>query len=162
MNCPFCGHSKTEVRSNRTKGAASIRQRRCTYCDKVFDTEEMPLVSRYQIVKKNGSREEWSMDKFLLSLQLPFSLKDRELYNYRLRKIVEAADAGLRASTDRQRPSSWLGELAIRRLAGISDIASFRYATVFYGYTLLEAREMVGAMATPALHYFEHDLTDGL
>lgn len=147
MRCPFCGQGRTEVRTSRERGAATLRQRRCTYegCSKSFETEEIPLVARFQVVKKDGRREEWSMDKFLASLKAAFPYKDQMMYERRLRTIVEAADAGMRASKDRQRPSSWIGDLAIRRLANISETASIRYASVYYNYSIAEIREQLSA-----------------
>ena len=72
MHCPFCGADNTQVTDTRENEDGDIvrRRRRCLSCDKRFTTYERIDLKMPQVVKKNGSRVDFSRDKLLGSLTL--------------------------------------------------------------------------------------------
>ena len=72
MHCPFCGADNTQVTDTRENEDGDIvrRRRRCLSCDKRFTTYERIDLKMPQVVKKNGSRADFSRDKLLGSLTL--------------------------------------------------------------------------------------------
>ena len=70
MKCPYCDYNGTKVLDSRpANDNKSIRRRReCEQCIRRFTTfetvEETPLI----VIKKDGSREEFSRDKLLRGL----------------------------------------------------------------------------------------------
>jgi transcriptional repressor NrdR len=72
MHCPFCGADNTQVTDTRENEDGDIvrRRRRCLSCDKRFTTYERIDLKMPQVVKKNGSRADYSHDKLLGSLSL--------------------------------------------------------------------------------------------
>src|SRR3954453_23719739 len=70
MICPTCQHNGTRVLDSRPadEGRSIRRRRECESCGFRFTTfekvEEMPLI----VVKKDGSREEFSREKVLRGL----------------------------------------------------------------------------------------------
>ncbi|MDO9466852.1 MAG: transcriptional regulator NrdR, partial [Thiobacillus sp.] len=65
MKCPFCGSLDTQVIDSRVNeaGDAIRRRRRCANCDKRFTTWETAELRPPQIVKTNGTREDFSETK---------------------------------------------------------------------------------------------------
>lgn len=65
MECPFCGHDKTEVADSRPTYASSQvwRRRRCLKCSKIFTTYEKALINFMKIKKKSGRIERYSRAK---------------------------------------------------------------------------------------------------
>ena len=69
MKCPFCGDADTQVIDSRVndEGDSIRRRRKCGKCDKRFTTYETADLHLPQVVKTNGTREEFSRDKLRLS-----------------------------------------------------------------------------------------------
>ena len=69
MKCPFCGVDDTQVIDSRVneEGNAIRRRRKCSACDKRFTTYETAELHLPQVVKTNGTREEFSREKLRLS-----------------------------------------------------------------------------------------------
>ncbi|MDA8383985.1 MAG: transcriptional regulator NrdR, partial [Betaproteobacteria bacterium] len=69
MKCPFCGAIDTQVVDSRVseEGDSVRRRRRCTACSKRFTTYETAELRMPQIVKHNGSREEFEREKVRVS-----------------------------------------------------------------------------------------------
>ncbi|MCA3147754.1 MAG: transcriptional regulator NrdR, partial [Burkholderiales bacterium] len=62
MRCPFCGHDDTQVLETRVvdEGVTLRRRRRCSECDKRFTTYERVELQMPMVVKKDGSRVDYS------------------------------------------------------------------------------------------------------
>ena len=73
MKCPFCGADDTQVIDSRVndEGDTIRRRRRCASCEKRFTTYEKAELHMPQVVKQNGTREEFSRDKLRLSFTRP-------------------------------------------------------------------------------------------
>ena len=69
MKCPFCGADDTQVIDSRVndEGDSIRRRRRCAQCDKRFTTYETAELHLPQVVKQNGTREDFNRDKLRLS-----------------------------------------------------------------------------------------------
>ena len=69
MKCPFCGAIDTQVIDSRVneEGDSIRRRRRCPSCDKRFTTYETAELRMPQVVKQNGTREEFDRDKLRTS-----------------------------------------------------------------------------------------------
>lgn len=65
MKCPFCSYEDTQVVDSRVSesGDSIRRRRRCVACDKRFTTYEVVELRMPQLVKSNGSREEFDENK---------------------------------------------------------------------------------------------------
>lgn len=72
MKCPFCGHSNTQVLDSRVSedGDTVRRRRRCEACDRRFTTYERIELFFPAIVKKNGSRVDYTRGKLKDSMRL--------------------------------------------------------------------------------------------
>ena len=70
LKCPYCGYLGTKVLDSRPANESkSIRRRReCEQCARRFTTFEMIEETPLIVIKKDGSREEFSRDKILRGL----------------------------------------------------------------------------------------------
>ncbi|KAA0549155.1 transcriptional regulator NrdR [Bacillus sp. BGMRC 2118] len=129
MKCPSCHHNGTRVLDSRpVDDGKSIRRRReCEECQYRFTTfekvEEIPLI----VVKKEGTREEFSRDKILRGLikaceKRPVPLKVLEDITHE----VELRNQGVS-----EIKSDIVGEMVMDRLAVVDDVAYVRFASVY-------------------------------
>ncbi|MEG0260552.1 MAG: transcriptional regulator NrdR [Lysinibacillus sp.] len=131
MRCPSCQYNGTRVVDSRpVDDNKEIRRRReCESCGSRFTTfekiEETPLI----VVKKEGSREEFSREKVLRGLiraceKRPVSLEVLE-------DLVMSIEKDLRRIGNAEVRSEDVGELVMDRLAVIDEVAYVRFASVY-------------------------------
>ena len=131
MKCPFCSFTQDKVIDSReSKDADSIRRRReCERCNKRFTTYERLDEIPYMVVKKDGRRERFDRQKVLAGLL--HSCQKRKVSTAQMQEIVDAVEAFVIDSTDRERSTSALGELIMTRLREIDTVAYIRFASVY-------------------------------
>jgi len=132
MRCPYCGLGDSKVLETRlADDGYSIRRRReCMDCQSRFTTyekyDDLPLL----VVKKDGRREPFDQHKVLNGLiraceKRPVTLEqlehvaaeiERELKNESLKREVTTAD---------------IGEMVMRRLKALDEVAYVRFASVY-------------------------------
>ncbi len=131
MKCPSCQHYGTRVLDSRPvdEGRATRRRRECEECGYRFTTfekiEEIPLI----VVKKEGTREEFSRDKILRGLikaceKRPVALKELE-------DITHGVEKDLRSQGISEIKSEAIGEMVMDRLAKVDEVAYVRFASVY-------------------------------
>ena len=134
MRCPFCSHEETQVVETRESDEGDVirRRRRCTKCDMRFTTYERPEIAMPQVVKKDGVREEFALDKLRGSMML--ALRKRPVSVEQVDAAVERIGEKLLASGAREVPSTRLGELVMRELKRIDKVAYVRFASVYRSF----------------------------
>ncbi|AOH56041.1 MULTISPECIES: transcriptional regulator NrdR [Bacillales] len=131
MKCPSCQYNGTRVLDSRpVDESKSIRRRReCEACGFRFTTfekvEETPLI----VVKKGGTREEFSRDKILRGLiraceKRPVPLKELE-------QITSYVEKELRNQGISEVKSDNVGEMVMDKLAEVDEVAYVRFASVY-------------------------------
>lgn len=131
MKCPACQHNGTRVVDSRpVDDNKSIRRRReCEACGYRYTTfekvEEMPLI----VVKKDGSREEFSREKVLRGLIR--ACEKRPVPLETLENLVFDIEKELRRTGNAEVKSEEVGELVMNRLAAIDEVAYVRFASVY-------------------------------
>lgn len=131
MKCPSCQHQGTRVLDSRPvdEGRSIRRRRECEKCQYRFTTfekvEEIPLI----VVKKEGTREEFSREKILRGM-----IKACEKRPVSLQKLEDAAqdiEKELRNHGAAEISSETIGEMVMDRLAKIDEVAYVRFASVY-------------------------------
>jgi transcriptional repressor NrdR len=131
MKCPFCGYSESRVIDSRPaeEGATIRRRRECLSCQKRFTTyeimERVPLV----VIKKDGSRQTFDKMKILNGMlraceKRPVALND-------LQRAVDEIEQELQNSLEREIDSAAVGELAMKKLKALDEVAYVRFASVY-------------------------------
>jgi transcriptional repressor NrdR len=139
MICPFCGHLHDRVVDSREskEGDAIRRRRECLACERRFTTYERIDEIPYLVVKKDGRREKFDRQKVLTGLLK--ACEKRPVAMARLAEIVDAAEARLLDSPEREIPATAIGELLMQRLRALDKIAYVRFASVYRDFQDEEA-----------------------
>lgn len=150
MKCPFCGHDETAVVDTRLSDEGDIvrRRRKCNVCDKRFTTYERAEIRLPQVVKKNGSRTEFSRDKLRASLDLALRKRpvSTELVDVAVVEIEEKLlSAGLREVSSQQ-----VGELVMGELKKLDKVAYIRFASVYRNFEDVDAFSRAIREVSPA------------
>jgi len=131
MKCPFCGNKDTDVIDSRdTDELNAVRRRReCPLCKKRFTTYERPEESVIIVLKRDGRREKFDKQKLINSILK--SVGKRPINYNKVSEIVEDIERELRLKQSEEVPSKIIGEMVLKRLKKIDDIAYIRFAAVY-------------------------------
>jgi len=131
MRCPFCGHEDTQVKDSRpTEDSAAIRRRRqCPNCGARFTTFERVQLRELTVIKTDGGREPFDREKLLRSMRI--SLRKRPVDGERIDRVVNAMVRQLESSGETDIPTKQIGEMVMRALGQLDQVAYIRYASVY-------------------------------
>ncbi|NIC41542.1 transcriptional regulator NrdR [Aquabacterium sp. A08] len=134
MKCPFCGHADTQVVETRVaeEGTFIRRRRRCGACDKRFTTYERPEVTFPAVVKKDGRRIDYDPAKLRASFAL--ALRKRPVSTEQVDAAMEHIEEKLLSLPAREVPSHRLGEMVMRELKKLDQVAYIRFASVYRSF----------------------------
>jgi transcriptional repressor NrdR len=141
MRCPFCHGDDTHVMDTRVsdEGDTTRRRRRCASCDKRFTTYERAELTFPAIVKKNGSRVDYSHEKLASSLKL--ALRKRPVSSDLVDEAVASIEEKLVATGEKEIASDRIGELVMRELKRLDKVAYIRFASVYHSFADIESFE---------------------
>ncbi|NLR75342.1 MULTISPECIES: transcriptional regulator NrdR [Leeia] len=134
MKCPFCGSLDTQVLETRlTEDGDTIRRRRrCTACEKRFNTFETAEIRLPQVVKQNGNRAEFDRDKLRLSFMRP--LHKRPVPTALVDEAIVRITQKLLALGVREVPARQIGEMVMTELKKLDQVAYIRFASVYRSF----------------------------
>jgi transcriptional repressor NrdR len=131
MKCPYCDYQGTKVLDSRAANEnKSIRRRReCEKCTKRFTTFEMVEETPLIVIKKDGSREEFSREKVLRGIiraceKRPVSVEQLEM-------IVSEVEKQIRTTAHAEVDSRYIGEIVMEQLYPVDEVAYIRFASVY-------------------------------
>lgn len=141
MHCPFCPNEDTQVLDSRVSedGRAVRRRRRCEKCDKRFTTYERIELFMPTLVKKDGSRVDYSRDKILSSMRL--ALRKRPVSSEAVDESIARLEERVISLGEKEIPTSRIGELVMRELKKLDKVAYIRYASVYRSFEDIESFE---------------------
>lgn len=131
MLCPYCAHNGTRVLDSRPSNEnRSIRRRReCESCQRRFTTFETVEDSPIMVIKKDGTREEFSREKILRGIIR--ACEKRHVSLEQLEKLVNDIELELQNMNQQEFPSKEIGEKVMDRLYEIDEVAYVRFASVY-------------------------------
>ena len=131
MKCPFCGHLESQVKDSRPSedGAAIRRRRLCPECGGRFTTFERVQLRELTIVKRSGRRSPFDREKLVRSISL--AMQKRPVDPERVDRMVNGIVRQLESLGETELPSSAVGEMAMKALKALDDVAYVRYASVY-------------------------------
>lgn len=134
MICPFCNHLESKVIDTRpTDEGTSIRRRReCLSCKKRFTTYEVVEHMPFYVVKKDGSRQPFDKQKLLNGLFR--ACEKRPVPLHALESVADEVEQYLLNSMEREIPTSTIGELIMKRLKSIDQVAYVRFVSVYRSF----------------------------
>ncbi len=131
MRCPFCGHDESQVKDSRPSedGAAIRRRRMCPSCEGRFTTFERVQLRELTILKRSGRRTPFERDKLARSVAI--AIRKRPIEPDRVERMISAIVRQLESMGETELPSSTIGELMMKHLKQLDDVAYVRYASVY-------------------------------
>lgn len=138
MKCPYCSYEESKVIDSRSadEGSSIRRRRECLACAKRFTTYEMieklPLV----VIKKDGRREFFDRAKLLNGIirsceKRPISLDTME-------NLVDKVEQEIRNTIEREVATGLIGEIVMRYLKEVDQVAYVRFASVYRQFADIE------------------------
>ncbi len=131
MRCPFCGELESQVKDSRPSedGAAIRRRRMCPSCGGRFTTFERVQLRELTIVKRSGRRTPFEREKLMRSIAI--AIRKRPVDAERVEKMVSGIVRQLESMGETEIPSHVVGELLMKALKALDEVAYVRYASVY-------------------------------
>jgi transcriptional repressor NrdR len=131
VRCPFCGHAESQVKDSRPSedGAAIRRRRSCPDCGGRFTTFERVQLRELTIVKRSGRRSPFDREKLIRSISI--ALRKRPVDPERIERMVSGIVRQLESRGETDIPSNAVGELVMKALKSLDEVAYVRYASVY-------------------------------
>ena len=137
MFCPYCEKKDSRVLESRVTGERAIRRRReCESCGKRFTTYERVEVMQILVVKRSGGREPYLRDKLRagISRACAKTLVSAE----EIDDLVDSGENEMATLGKREIPAATMGELALKRLSKLDEVAYVRFASVYRQFQSIE------------------------
>ncbi|MEO7026102.1 MAG: transcriptional regulator NrdR [Caulobacteraceae bacterium] len=138
MRCPFCGELESQVKDSRPsdEGAAIRRRRHCPQCGGRFTTFERVQLRELMILKRSGRRAPFDRDKLVRSIAI--ATRKRPVEAERLERMVSGIVRQLESMGETEIPSTTVGEMVMKALKSLDDVAYVRYASVYRDFRKTE------------------------
>lgn len=134
MKCRYCGSSESKVVDSRPNedGTAIRRRRECIRCGRRFTTFERVEEHPIMVVKRDGRREPFEREKISRVIMkacgkrpIPANVQDR-LVEYIVREATNSMESEI--------SSVQIGEIVMRQLRDVDEVAYVRFASVFLDF----------------------------
>ena len=134
MKCPFCKSDVTQVIDSRVSddGESIRRRRRCTSCSKRFTTYETVELRMPQVVKQDGSRAEFDLEKLRTGFMR--ALHKRPVETRQVDEALATITQDVLALGEREIESRRIGEMVMRELHKLDHVAYIRFASVYQSF----------------------------
>jgi transcriptional repressor NrdR len=131
VRCPFCQSADSQVKDSRPSedGAAIRRRRQCPDCGGRFTTFERVQLRELTIVKRSGRRTPFDRDKLARSITM--ALRKRPVEPERIERMISSIVRQLESMGETEVPSTVVGELAMKSLKALDEVAYVRFASVY-------------------------------
>jgi transcriptional repressor NrdR len=131
MHCPFCANDDTRVIDSRVveDGAAVRRRRECEVCGKRYSTYERAELRLPMVVKKDGTRQAFNVEKIRSGLQK--ALEKRPVSADSLEQAVNSILRSVQELGESEIPAESVGEFVMQQLQGLDGVAYVRFASVY-------------------------------
>ena len=131
MRCPYCSYSESKVIDSRPaeEGTTIRRRRECLSCGKRFTTyeimERLPLLVR----KRDGSRQ--SFDRMKVIGGMVKACEKRPVPVDEIERVADEIEQELQGKLDREISTVEIGEMVMKRLKEVDEVAYVRFASVY-------------------------------
>ncbi len=129
MDCPYCSNNNTRVTDKRESPEGIRRRRECLKCKKRFTTYEKISQSDFYIIKKDGRREKFDREKLEKGFDKAF--EKRPVPKEKIDKIINEIEEQLRKKGKKEVKSSVVGELVMKKIKKLDNVAYMRFASVY-------------------------------
>lgn len=149
MRCPYCSTDNTRVAETRMNEAqGTIRRRReCLECRRRFNTFERYEEQQIYVIKKDQRRELFNAEKMLNGIT--HACQKRPVSREAIENVVFEIERSLRDALQDEISSAHLGDMVMRHLQILDEVAYVRFASVYKEFHdvssfMLEIERLVG------------------
>lgn len=138
MRCPYCDADKTRVIDTSHDLRGGTRRRRvCDNCEERFTSYERAILATPLLVKRDGTREEFSREKLLVGIRV--ACAKRPVSAADIDRIAGEIEADLQRLGKAEVDSRHVGDQVIAKLKELDKVAYIRYAIVYLKLDDLES-----------------------
>ena len=131
MKCPYCKADDTGVVDSRLSddGNSVRRRRECHECGKRFTTYENVELNMPMVVKTSGQRVPYDREKIRTGFMR--ALHKRPVPTDYVDQAINRIEQRIMALGEREVASRVIGEMVMRELKKMDDVAYIRFASVY-------------------------------
>lgn len=134
MKCPFCNCDDTQVIDTRLSDDKMMvkRRRRCTGCERRFNTFEKIDLQLPSVVKSDGVRQDYDESKIRISFMK--ALHKRPVAASIVDEAIERVRQQVLMSGEREVSSRAIGDMVMEQLSGLDKVAYIRFASIYRSF----------------------------
>ena len=138
MQCPQCDGTDNRVVDTRTsRGGRAVRRRReCLECGERFTTYEYVEARTIQVLKRDGSAEEYDREKLIRSLRI--ACAKRPVSASEIEELADGIEDDFSKQAGVEVSSSLIGEMVMDLLKPLDRVAYVRFASVYRNFEDIE------------------------
>ncbi|MCD6464416.1 transcriptional repressor NrdR [Candidatus Woesearchaeota archaeon] len=136
MKCPFCNYPESRVIETREIGNAIRRRRECLKCGKRFTTYERIEHSPIIVVKKDGSREKFDIEKIKQGVLK--ACEKRPVTMDQIEDLASKVESEILALGKSEVSSKIIGLKVMKHLKKLDRVAYIRFASVYREFADVE------------------------
>jgi transcriptional repressor NrdR len=145
MRCPYCQVDNDRVLDTRNAdGGYLIRRKRiCNSCQRRFTTAETIEKLNVRLVKSDQTREPLDREKIRRGIERACS--KRNISSNTIENTVQTIESDIYSTFDSEVSSEQVGEIVMRHLAKLDQVAYIRFASVYREFD--DAQDFVRAIS---------------
>ena len=131
MQCPYCREMDSRVVDSRLAAGGTVtwRRRECDGCKRRFTTYERVELSMPMVVKSSGNRVPYDREKVRTGFMR--ALHKRPVPTEYVDQSINRIEQRVLAFGEREVASRVIGEMVMRELKKMDDVAYIRFASVY-------------------------------
>ena len=128
LNCPEC-NSSTKVIESRESSNSIRRRRVCVSCNERFTTHEKIHITSITVVKRNWTKEDFSIEKLEKSIRI--ACAKRPIEDLMISKLILDVEKEVNSLNQANIESKKIGEIVINKLKKLDDVSYIRFVSVY-------------------------------
>jgi transcriptional repressor NrdR len=151
MKCPYCQCDEDKVVDSRASrnGKAIRRRRECLSCAQRYTTYEYVETTPFTVVKHDGRRQPYDRQKVLAGLRM--ACIKRPVSSETIEQMADNIENQLQGAADGEVNARIIGELAMKQLHAVDEVAYVRFASVYRNFT--EVKEFISEISVLQQEY---------
>ena len=131
MKCIYCGHPESKVVDSRPlNDSAAIRRRReCLSCGRRFTTYEKAEQMPVMVIKKDGSREEFDVEKIQRGIRK--ACEKRNVSAETIESMALEVERKVQECGEQEVSARVIGDMVMDALKEVDEVAYVRFASVY-------------------------------
>lgn len=130
MRCPYCDNESTNVVDTRESSDSVRRRRECPGCDRRFTTYETAEKFDIEVVKRDGSSEDFESEKIRSGIEK--AVENTSLDEKDVDEMVDNVKRHVRG--EKQIESKVIGDQILEELKKRDEVAYIRFASVYESF----------------------------